>query len=306
MVIILGMGAVGSALAVHLSAQGREVLAVRTSGDPLPRRRVRVTVQDLERRETGADLDTVGLDGLRGQRGILVIAAKAYANPGIAARLPKPGPDSPVVVLQNGLGVEDPFLSAGTAEVYRCVLFVTSQRLAENRFAFRSIAPSPIGIVRGSPETLAKIVQSLSTPAFPFVAEERLQERVWQKAIINSVFNSLCPLLEVDNGVFVREQGALQLAAEIVEECLGVTARLGLKLDRGQVLQQILNISRSSSGQPISTLQDIRAGRQTEIESLNLAIARIAGGLTPPLPVERTRLLGELVRLKACLRAAGV
>ncbi|RFZ84203.1 hypothetical protein DYU05_00805 [Mucilaginibacter terrenus] len=33
------------------------------------------------------------------------------------------------------------------------------------------------------------------------------------------VFNSVCPLLEVDNGAFYREPAAMKLAERIIEEC---------------------------------------------------------------------------------------
>jgi 2-dehydropantoate 2-reductase len=67
------------------------------------------------------------------------------------------------------------------------------------------------------------------------------------------------------------------------------------------VIETILQISRASDGQLISTLQDIRNGRETEIDTLNLAFARLAQQLQPPAPATETQLLGELVQLKATL-----
>jgi 2-dehydropantoate 2-reductase len=122
-----------------------------------------------------------------------------------------------------------------------------------------------------------------------------IQREVWKKAIINAVFNSICPLLDVDNGVFVRDAAVAALAREIVNECLALTERLGLALDEDELIEQILRISRGSEGQLISTLQDIRSGRQTEIEFLNLEIARIGAALEPRLQLPRTELLGKMI-----------
>jgi 2-dehydropantoate 2-reductase len=72
-------------------------------------------------------------------------------------------------------------------------------------------------------------------------------------------------------------------------------------LDPAEVEENLLNISRSSDGQLISTLQDIRNKRRTEIETLNFEIVRIARSLGKENTVKETRLLGELTKLKADL-----
>ena len=68
-----------------------------------------------------------------------------------------------------------------------------------------------------------------------------------------------------------------------------LTNRLNVGLSETEVMQQIMLISKGSQ-QLISTLQDIRNGRQTEIESLNLEIARVATSLQPALHLPRIEL----------------
>ncbi|MFW9768605.1 MAG: ketopantoate reductase family protein, partial [Candidatus Thorarchaeota archaeon] len=153
--------------------------------------------------------------------------------------------------------------------------------------------------IKGSEQSLLKIVEVLNTPGFPFSTENNIQEKIWQKAILNSVFNSICPLLEVDNGIFHRNDEVTQIALEIMEECIEVAAGIGIKLDIEQLKQQMLTISKRADGQYISTLQDILNGRQTEIDSMNMEIARIAEEQTPRVNVDKTRLLGELILLKS-------
>lgn len=301
-VYILGSGAIGFPLAAYLAKAGRPVVAVRTHSQHVPRGTVTVSVDDGTGR-VSAEVETVSLSGLGGLEGVMVAASKSYANPMIARALEDKGARGPVVVLQNGVGVEKPFLEAGFPTVLRCVLYATGQALSEHEFRFRPIASSPIGVVSGSQPDLQACVEALSTAQFPFHAEANIQREVWKKALINSVFNSVCPLLEVDNGIFVRSEEAVGLALEVVRECLAVTERLGLGLSEAEVIAQILRISRGSDGQLISTLQDIRGGRPTEIESLNLEIARVAASLEPPVSLPRVELLGRMVLLKS--RRAG-
>jgi 2-dehydropantoate 2-reductase len=117
---------------------------------------------------------------------------------------------------------------------------------------------------------------------------------VWQKAIVNCAFNSLCALLDADNGIFSREAGCMALAREVVCECVAVAERLGIRLVEQTIMDQITAIS-SGSNHIISTLQDIRNARSTEIAFLNLEVARLAASLVPKVAVPRTELLGSLI-----------
>jgi 2-dehydropantoate 2-reductase len=139
----------------------------------------------------------------------------------------------------------------------------------------------------------------LTTDGFPFHSEANIQREIWKKAIINSVFNSICPLLEVDNGVFVRDEETANLAQEVVRECITLTDRLNMGLTEHELMEQILLISKRSDGQLISTLQDIRIGRPTEIEFLNLEIARVAASLQPRLELPKVEILGKMIVAKS-------
>jgi 2-dehydropantoate 2-reductase len=298
-IYILGAGAVGFPLAVHLTNAGRSVVAVRTRRNDLPKSTITVTVQDGTDR-VDAPIETISLSSLKEVNGLVVIAAKSYVNEAIALELKNKGATGPLVIMQNGLGVEKPFLDAGFRAVCRCVLYLTSQPSSEYSFSFHPITASPIGVVEG-PETLGQeCAELLHTDGFPFRAETNIQREVWKKAIINSVFNSICPLLDVDNGVFIRDEPTASVARELVQECIMLTDRLNVGLNEDEVMQQIMRISQGSK-QLISTLQDIRNGRPTEIESLNLEIARLAAAQQPPLQLPRTELLGKMILAKSIL-----
>lgn len=146
------------------------------------------------------------------------------------------------------------------------------------------------------------MVNELNTTEFPFVSHSDIKQEVWKKAIINAVFNSICSLLEIDNGIFVRDEKASPLAQEIVNECLAIAHNIGIRLSAEEIMPQIFAISKKSEGQLISTLQDINAGRETEIDYLNLEIARLGETLTPVIKARTTKALGEMVKMKSKLR----
>lgn len=287
-------------LAVHLVKNNRRVVAVRTSSDEFMRKAVNVRIVGGDSNLTETAVDMVSLSRLNALHdGLIVVSAKANANKQIAAELKAKGGNSPIVIMQNGLGVETPFIDAGSSNIYRCILYATSQKRDENLFTFRAVAASPIGTIQGDEAQLKEIVAFLSTPAFQFRAENKIQEDIWKKVILNAAFNTICPLLDVDNGIFYRDKEATALARAVILEAIEVTKRIGLELKENELLEQLLTISERAEGQYISTLQDMIAGRETEIEYLNLEIARVAESLSPKVDVPKTKLLGELISIRS-------
>jgi 2-dehydropantoate 2-reductase len=302
-IYILGAGAIGMALAVNLLRNGRSVAAVRTSNSNYAWETIQVSVECDQSLTIEAPLEMVSLSKLDClSAGTIVITAKATANRFLASELRDKKSSGPIVIMQNGIGVESPFINAGFPDIYRCVLYATSQEQQQNFFRFRSVAASPIGTLIGDTQKLSHLVTQLSTPKFQFRVEERIKEEIWKKAIMNAVFNSVCPLLEVDNGIFCRDKMVAEIALGIIEETVEVTKRIGLNLETKGLMEQLLMISKRSDGQLISTLQDLKNGNETEIDFLNLEIARIAGEMTPKIAVGKTKILGELIAIKSRLK----
>jgi 2-dehydropantoate 2-reductase len=299
-IYILGCGAIGLPLAVFLVNAGRKVTAVHTSVRDVPKRAITATVHHGPD-HISASIETIPLSRLSRLEGIIVVTTKSYTNRAIAEELKRKEVTGPLVVLQNGLGVEKFFLETGITPIYRCILYVTSQAVGTGEFTFNPISACPIGgVLNGDESELKACIEALSTDRFPFRPEANIQREIWKKAIINSVFNSICPLLEVNNGIFAREKDMENLAHELVRECVTLTNRLGMDLSEKELMEQILRIS-SGSSLLISTLQDIRNGRQTEIESLNLEIARVGASLQPSLYLPKVEILGKMILAKSQL-----
>ena len=89
------------------------------------------------------------------------------------------------------------------------------------------------------------------------------------------------------------------MARRIISECIAVAGAKGVHLPMEEVEQSLIRISQLSDGQEISTLQDIRNKRRTEIETFNPEIVRISQSLHMENLVGETKLLGELTRLKS-------
>ncbi|MFT2010498.1 ketopantoate reductase family protein [Pontibacter sp. 13R65] len=298
-IYIIGSGAIGKALAVFLKLADRKVTLIRGSVNDGSSKmeHLQVTIPGGANKEVTIKIST--LAAYQKLEGIIVLTSKSYGNGHLAKALKEKIGNSPIVLLQNGLGVEQPFLKEDFPEVYRAVLFVTSQPVNAARIIFKPVSACPIGIIKGNNSMLSVIIRTLHTPDFQFKKESHIQRIIWKKAIINCVFNSVCPLLDTDNGIFHRDRKALEIAKRVIAECIAVAKEKNVFLGRGEVEESLLQISRSSDGQFISTLQDIRTKRRTEIETLNFEVVKIARSLKKEAAVKETMLLGELTKLKA-------
>lgn len=300
-IYIIGTGAIGKSLAVFLKLAGKNVVLLRGSVDNqlTSIEKFQVELNDKTIREASIEVST--LSHFQNLDGIILLTNKSFGNDNLSQALKGKTGKSPLVVLQNGLGVEQSFINHGFPEIYRCVLFATSQATSQNTLRFKPVSISPIGLIHGGGTDLINVIEELNNPHFPFKAVEDIQTIIWKKAIANSVFNSVCPLLDVDNGVFHRNEKALAIAKRVVTECIAIANASGIVLNVDEVLESLVMISKASDGQLISTLQDIKNKRETEIETLNFSILTIAKKLNKESIVTETKLLGELTKLKSQL-----
>jgi 2-dehydropantoate 2-reductase len=203
-VYIIGAGAIGKVLAVCLVNDGKKVVLLRGSVDhgETHRENIRVTLSSQEIIEAEVTIETLG--NYRSLEGLVVLCNKSYGNAALADALKDKIGYSPLVLLQNGLDVERPFMDFPS--VYRCVLFVTSQPVSGTKLNFRPVAVSPIGRVSGGAETsLSHIAALPNTPYFPL--EQRVIYAHSSGLFVNSVFNSVCPCLKQTTASFTGTTG---------------------------------------------------------------------------------------------------
>jgi 2-dehydropantoate 2-reductase len=298
-IFIIGAGAIGKSLAVFLQLAGREVVLLRGSVSNTCYYTEEISVEMPDGVIYTAKIKIATPDYFSQIEGTIVLANKSFGNERLAGLLKNKINHSPIVLLQNGLGVERSFIEHNFTNIYRCVLFVTCQVLNDKLVRFKPVDSCPVGTERGNAGQLENIVNQLTTEYFKFNIEENIATVVWKKTIVNCVFNSVCSLLEADNGIFYRSETALMIAQRIISECRIIAKEKEINLSQEEITESLLKISKLSDGQLISTLQDIRNHRETEIDTLNAEIVRIAAQINKLNEVKETRLLGELVKLKA-------
>ena len=192
-IYIVGSGAIGKALAVFLQHENKNVILIRGSVDNKVDEEILITVTNQDNQKFQQKIKTTTLNNLTEINGIVLITAKAFANAELAQKLKTKKGEFSIILLQNGLNIEKPFNDFDN--VYRCVLFSTSQIINDNTVSFKMVTDSPVGNMGETNSDLDTIIHQISTPYFGFRSEPDILKVVWEKVIINCAFNSICPLL---------------------------------------------------------------------------------------------------------------
>lgn len=203
------------------------------------------------------------------------------------------GSCSAVVSLQNGLGnAEKAAAKAGAERVVCAVTSYGATRLRdgvvrEAGVGLTWVAPwSPAA--RPAAERFASLLNAAGCDAA--LAEDPAPV-LWSKLAVNAAINPLTALHRVMNGR-ILDDGELQAQAfAAAREVEAVATRLGVSLLYADVTQEVRRTCQRTAGNVSSMLQDVRAGRCTEIEAINGAVVATARRLGMAVPVNE-----ELVR----------
>ena len=88
-------------------------------------------------------------------------------------------------------------------------------------------------------DSLNHITNQLNNTIFKFRVEENIQSIIWKKAIANCVFNSICPLLDTDNGIFLRNVEIMNLGQTVIKECVNIANLSGVEISENEVIESV-------------------------------------------------------------------
>jgi 2-dehydropantoate 2-reductase len=178
------------------------------------------------------------------------------------------------VLCQNGLGIGE--LARSVLPSTRFARAVSwfgagAQGLdaVELRGAGRvDLAEAPIGQLETLREALHRGGQALGQPR-PWAEVE------WRKALLNLAINAVCGIEGVRNGEVLRGTPLRARVAQLLSEALAVARVAGIVWDEAKEAQAVWDAIQSTANNENSTLQDLRAGRPTEVPWLNGTLARM-------------------------------
>jgi 2-dehydropantoate 2-reductase len=143
----------------------------------------------------------------------------------------------------------------------------------------------------------------LTHGGLPATLEPDIHGAIWSKAIFNATMNPLCALTRRTPGFLGAHEESRALIRELVEEGVRVANASGIAIP-AQPIHDLTHVSVTDhADHEASMLQDVKAGRRTEVDAINGAIveAARATGMAAPL----TETLWRLVKLEEAKLAEG-
>jgi 2-dehydropantoate 2-reductase len=306
--VIVGAGAVGIGVGTALLAAGEPVVFVARGA------RSRA-LRDHGCARTGLFGDasfpgsalavTDTLDAVAQAPSSILLATKAFATEevarSLAARPLLVRGDAPIVSLQNGLGNAEVLAAAlDSQRVFSASILIGFRRTAESRVDVTVCAkPMQIGsLYRADLSPVAALVRSLALGGIPTETNDDIAGELWSKALYNCALNPLGAILRVPYGALGRSAETRSLMERVVREIFDVMHASGEHTHWGDAERYLEHFYRDllppTAEHESSMLQDVRAGRRTEIDALCGEIVRRGSAAGVDTPVNRA--LHQLIR----------
>lgn len=294
---ILGTGSVGLAVAATFSQAGHVVTLLArgdASIDPLRREGIRVTgvSGDHTIAPTALTVDDARQPSAASLAcDVLVVATKAYqvtdALRTLAARWQAAGGPGPraVLLLQNGWGSADEARATLPPEtgLFSSIMMIGSERKAPNAVNINVIAgPVRVGTLFGSEagdmQALVTSTGAAGAGLLPMVYEPAIEPAMINKFLFNSCLNAAGALTGQTYGELVTHPHSRQLIVRLADEAIRVLAAArqyqASAPDGARYMTDVLTpfVIPKAAAHRSSMLQDVAAGRRTEIDYLNGAI----------------------------------
>ena len=288
-VVIIGPGAIGSCLAVRLAlAEGGPRI---TLIDYRPDRAERLSARPIRIHTPDGDLEARIPVRLRPEMppDLVILAVKAHVARAAAASAASWIGRAPILAIQNGLGAAEEVARAlPNATVITAVSYQAATLLAEGDVRHVANLPTHLGYEGRPPDAAARAVADLLNRAgLPAAVEPDMTPIVWTKLLINAALNPTAALAGVANGEVAVRPTLRAMAQAIAEEGAAVARAAGITLPYEDVAEAVFRTARQSADNRCSMLQDLDAGKPTEIDYLNGALVRIAETHGAAVPVNR-------------------
>ena len=287
---VLGAGSMGCLWAAALARAGTETrlllrpgtakLTMCHSGKAL----LRVQgCQDLETMSVAVPIEEVSGSGVSGADvGELVVVTKAYsAMCALETLAPRLRRDAVIVVLCNGaLALHEQIVKTACLDNTQLILGITTHG-AWSRGPFEVVHAGrgqtrfgTLGAVQ--PELYKSTLKRLETAGLGAVDEgPNIERSLWLKLAANAAINPLTALEEKPNGFILSCAHARKNVSQICREVSALADTLlrsrgsALQLSAEDLEDFVLQTVRETAENRSSMMQDVQAGRPTEIDFLN-------------------------------------
>ena len=280
-VAVLGAGAVGSYVIWGLSERKDIKLGVIAEGERAGRLKKGCRINDVTYHpDVWTPQEAHGID-------LLIVCLKYGALPGALESIRAiVGENTIVMSLMNGVDSEDIIAEAvGASHMIYSVIKVASHK-EDDGYYF--VPETTIGIIFGElqapydSERVQAIEALLADTGIHYRSTEFAQEEMWSKFRLNVCNNLPQAILGAGVGCYTDSEHMKAISDGLRRELEAVAAAKGIDMSKIEASSKHGSPVRASA--KFSTLQDIEAGRHTEIDMFSGALMRMGKELGIPTP----------------------
>jgi 2-dehydropantoate 2-reductase len=238
----------------------------------------------------------------------VLITSKAVDTEGICNQFADLLREKEVASLQNGIGNEE-IISRYTNRVIGGTI-ITGFEWQENGAVKVTVEAGPAKLGRfpvGMDPAVEILVELMNAAGIETEKSPKIQSDLWAKTLYNCALNPLGAIMEVPYGALIQPDG-WKIIEQVVQEVYEVLDADGISLpwpDAEAYLDYLGTYQLPATARHHSSmLQDLRAGRKTEIDFINGAV--VSRALTHGMQARANEVLTRLVHFKESLRSGGV
>ncbi len=188
-------------------------------------------------------------------------------------------PDATVLLLQNGMGVAEELLLVRPGLKLFCGVSTDGAHLVAPFTVQRAgVGTTQIGLFPEDPAMALsrELCQRLEVSGLTLAPCADIRLAQWQKLAVNAVINPLTALYDISNGGLLTLTEPKSLIAPLCAEIAGIASAEGIALDPKSIEDNVHRICQLTSANVSSMLQDVRRGRDTELDYINGFLLRCA------------------------------
>lgn len=195
-----------------------------------------------------------------------------------------------LVLCQNGIGVFDlaSALTAATAfKLVRLHYWLGTERKAIGEVKIAGVYKFDLSAEKENKDAMSVVESMLGVTGINI--EKGLDPHLseWKKALWNIAVNGLCSIADKPNGAILDYSELFALSKALVQEACDVAKLGGIELNQSDIDQVFRSLSQTRSNTN-ATLQDLRAGKASEIDYFNGAVVKYARSHGQKAPFNET------------------
>ncbi len=288
---ILGAGAIGALFATQLKRIGEQVSLLDSRIKQAASRSITLTTLNDE--STTASFQYESDLSLRNTDYLLVTTKVWQVIPALSPLVGKLSPTCTIILLHNGMGTAE-WVQAQFPDnpLVAGVTSAGAYKKAADHVRHTGFGESWFGALNAKAVSEQQIIPVIENALGHAGWSESIQERQWQKLVINAVINPLTAALNQPNGALQTETSLVQ---NLCQEVAPLLAREGIHQTSAQLFTTVMSVVERTAQNYSSMQQDVQHHRPTEIDFITGYLLKQADKYQLDLPEHRALYL----RIKA-------